>query len=484
MDMEVIMENGQNNTMRNESAIDLTILIDDLWRGFKKFYWLFLLLISVCSTAFYFWAQKSYVPVYEAYSSFVVNTNSAYEYSNTYYNRTTADQLSRTFPYILTSGVLNQVVAEKLGMESVPAEISAEAMEDTALFTIKVRAKEPQLAYDVMRAAITSYPEVAEYIIGSTKLIQMDESGVPQEPANPPDFLRKAAKGSVAGMVLSMLLLLLYALTRNTVRREEDLKAWSNIQCFGSVPKVRFKKRSTKAGQMPLMDQRGAAGMLGETFRMLRLRLMSETEKHGVKRILVTSAVPGEGKTTVAANFAIALAKKGKKVVLVDGDLRNPSVASVMGLEEPQQGLVEVLRGEADAAGVLCTYNDTSLKILPGSTPEASPTGLLGNRRMGRMMEALSRDADYVIVDAPPCTVVSDASLLTRYTEGTVLVVRQDYAQISRITAGIENMAETGVKILGYVLNNTEAGIMGYGYGYGYGYGRRRYGYRYGEKDE
>ena len=180
MDMEGIMEdtmeNGQNSQELSAGILYLTTLLDDMWRGLKKFYWICILIISGSATVFFIQAQRSYSPVYEAYSSFVVNTKTAYAYESTYYNKTAAAQMSRTFPYIMTSGVLNQVVGESLGLNYVPASITAEAMEDTALFTIRVNAGDPQMAYKVLQAVIDNYPTVAKYIIGDTQLTLMDES--------------------------------------------------------------------------------------------------------------------------------------------------------------------------------------------------------------------------------------------------------------------------------------------------------------------
>lgn len=229
--------------MDNVGFMNFAVILDDMWRGMKKFYWIFLVIISAAATLFYVQARRSYTPSYQAYASFVVNVASAYNYDNTYYNETTAEQMSKTFPYILTSGALNQVVAESLDMSYVPATITAEAMENTALFTIRVTAGDPQIAYDVLQAVIENYPSVAEYIIGDTQLTMMDESGVPKEAMNPPDYISGAFRGMAAGAAASIAILAVYALTRNTVRREEDLKKHLSITSLGTIPKVQLKKR-------------------------------------------------------------------------------------------------------------------------------------------------------------------------------------------------------------------------------------------------
>ena len=478
-DMEGAMENRQNNLLGQEEKIDITILIDDMWRCLKKFFWLFLIMIVLGGSFSYFQARRSYVPMYEAYSSFAVKARNSYGYSDTYYNKTIAGQMSKTFPYILTSGVLNQVVAESLGMESVPASISAEAVQNSALFTISVQSQDPQMAHDVLLAVIENYPRVAQYIIGDTELIMVDESGVPDEPVNPPDYTKNVKSGVAGAAVFVLFVMILYAVTRNTVRREKDLSRRVSVPILGVIPMVRLKKRSRKEKPAVLMDQPGMGAALSEGFRSVRTRVMKEAEKTGAKRILVTSAAAGEGKTTVAANLALSMAKKGKNVVLVDLDLRNPSVAASLKMSTPQVGTTEVLKDLASPEEVIRTYGDTSLSVIAGAKPIQNPTRLLGSTRLKTLLDLLSREADYIIMDAPPCALVSDASVLTRYAEGIVMVVRQNYTRIEKIMVGMDNMAETGVPILGYVLNGTQRSIMGneYGYGYGYGYGRRTYGY-------
>lgn len=482
-------ENRQNKGSDSRDLIDITFIIDDLWRGIRRFGVLILALVLLFGGLFLAKEKRDYIPKYQAYSAFVVKAKNNYGYSESYYNRTTAEQLSKTFPYILTSGALNRVVAESLGKEVVPAVITAESMAESAVFTIRAEASDPQLAYDVLQAVIANYPKVAQYIIGDTELIQMDESGVPEKPVNQPAYRNRLIKGMLFGGMLGMLLVFLYAGTRHTVRREEDLQGRMNIPCLGKIPMIRFKKRSRKKKLPVLMDQKECADALGESFRSVRTKLLYDMEEQGCRKILVTSAAAGEGKTTTAVNLALSLAKKGKKVVLVDGDLRNPSVAEACGLKRTKTGLADVLKESAEPEQVMIPYKETSLKILPGSTPVSNPIRLLGREQMQKLLDQLAQSADYIIVDAPPSGVVSDASLLAQRIPSVVFVVRQDYCGIAQVAAGVERIAETGAKIYGYVLNGTSAGITGYGYGYGYGYGKygyHRYGYgsSYGQRKE
>ena len=474
-------DNGENIS----GLLNFTTVIDDMWKGFKKSFWILTAIVSIGASLFYFREKITYEPVYEAYTSFVVNTKTAYGYSDNYYNQSALSQLNNTFPYILTSGVLEQVVAESLGFEkSVPATIWTEVIPDTSIFTIRVRAKTGKLAYDVLQATIEHYPTVAEYIIGETQLVKMDESGIPEIMLNPPDYKKGAVYGVIAGILLSMGILFLYAITKKTVRSEADLQARMSVPYLGSIPKAKLKKRSKKRSLI-LLEHSGSNGVLAESFRIVRSRIMKTTEKEGYKRVLITSAAVSEGKTTLSVNIALSLARKGKQVILVDADLRNPSVAKAMSLEDVKAGTADVLRGNADVMEVLIPYKDMSLRVLPGAAAVRNPGNLLGSKKMEEMLDILASDADYVIVDTPPCGMLADASIIARFMQGVIIAVRQDYASTDKVIAGIEHIVATGTDLIGFVLNGTQVGITGYGYGYGrsygygygYGYGHRKYGY-------
>lgn len=476
MVMEDIMENEQNKALETVGLLYLTTLLDDMWRGFKKFFWLLFLLMGACGAGFFVHASRTYTPSYTAYASFVITAKTPYGYSESYSNRATAGQMGKTFPYILKSGALQQVVMEDLGLETMPAVINAESMADTALFTLTVTAEDPQMAYDVLQSVIKNYPQVAEYIIGATQLTQMDESGVPEQPSNPLNRMRQLKIGCMAGVGLFVIFLLLYAMGRRTVRREEDLKSRFSVPMLGCIPMVRQKKRGKSSKQNVLLANKGESSKFGEPIRTIRMRLLKETDEKKIRCLMVTSAIAGEGKSTTAVNLALSIAHKGLRVVLVDGDLRNPSVASLLEIQG-KYGISHLLKDEAEIKDVIKTVGDSGLMVIPGTKQVKNPTELISSVNMKKLISQLMDMADYVIIDTPPCTAMSDASVFARMVQGIVMVVRQDYARIEKVVSGFEILVETGTPIAGYALNCTEVGITGYGHGYGYGYGYGKYGY-------
>lgn len=486
----------QNNTISmqqgDEIEIDILQVAADVWNGLRKWGWLILALVSFTGTASFFIARFRYSPYYEAYTTFTVNTVSTVNYNSRSQKNTVTNKMGKIFPYILTSDALKSLVMEDMGYESIedfPAKIRASVVNDTNLVTLKVQSKDPQIAYDTLRSVLRNYPSISEVAIGEVTLKQMDESGFPTEPANKPGCRKNAAIGMLIALIACLGWLMIKSITRKTIRTEEELTRYFNVEYLGNLPSVVFKKRSKQQDLVVTIDAEGIPFAFVEAIRTIRHRVEREAQKNTIKTILVTSALQSEGKTTTSTNLAIALANRGHNVLLVDGDLRNPSVLPALGIDPVETGMADLLSGKCKVDDILMPYKDRKhLAILPGGKPIDNPTPLWSDANTKKLIQKLHYNCDYVIIDAPPSAIVSDASLIARYTDGCVYVVRQDYAGINILREGMEMFKGTGCKLLGCVLNHAEAGGSGYGYGgygygrYGYGgYGKSSYGYGYGE---
>ena len=178
-----------------------------------------------------------------------------------------------------------------------------------------------------------------------------------------------------------------------------------------------------------------------------------------MKSFLITSAMPGEGKSTVSANIALSLAARGKSVILVDADLRNPSTAKVFGITEERHGngTLDVLKGQVSYQEALIPYKESNVKLLLGSEAISDTASVLSGETMKNFVKELEKRADYVIIDTPPSGLLSDAAIVGQYVQGAIFVVREDYTWIDRIIEGTEILAASGVKIVGSILNDASA---------------------------
>ena len=470
------MSEYNRKQISEEEKIDLIRIINDMWKGFKRFWLLLLLLTAVLAGVFFFRAYRSYQPVYTASATFTVESDTSSLYSSTsYLNERTADQIVNTFPYILSSSLLQDMVAEDLGVDEVPGNISVETLGSTNMITVLVTSSDAEDAYLVLESVIEHYPEVAESVIGEVKMNMLDTTDVPESASNPPSFRRSALKGALVGVAIGFVILLIYAFTRNTIHEEDDFKKMLNVDCICAIPQIVFKKRGKEFRKDISIYNKKISQTFLEAIRVLRARIEKDAKKNNLKVFLVTSAAPGEGKSTIAANIAMSLAMSGSNVVLVDCDLRNPSVRERLNMEKKGSGLYEVLTKKAKLEKVL-TYSETyKMNVVPGGKPCNNASELLDSKEMQELLTTLKSVADYVILDTAPVGMLTDTAVLAEAADAALFVVKQDYASCSSILEGIGELAESHIYISGCILNGAQAGIGGYGYkNYRY---YNRYGY-------
>ena len=468
--------------------IDLIRIINHMWKGATRFWWALLAMILILGGFFCLRSYRNYSPVYSANATFTISSDDSSLYSSSsYLNSRTASQIVNTFPYILNSGILQKKVAEDLGTEGVPGSISTETLGSTNMITIVVTSADPQNAYDILQAVIKHYPDVAEPVIGEVTMNLLDMTDVPESASNPPSYKRSYIKGMMFGVILGIGVLLIYAFTRNTIHEEEDFKRMLNIDCICAIPQIVFKKRGKEFKKDISIYNKKISQTFLEAVRVLRARIEKDARKKDLKVFLVTSAAPGEGKSTIAANIAMALAMRDSKVVLVDCDLRNPSVRERLNMEEEGEGLYEYLEEQAELNDIL-QWNETyQMYVIPGGRPIASGSELIDSPRMHKLLNQLKEFAEYVILDTAPVGILTDTAVLAQAADAALFVVKQDYANCSAILDGIAQLAESKIYIAGCVLNGAKAGIGGYGYkNYRYysRYGNYLMGSHYGEDEK
>jgi len=456
------MENQEKEIVQEKDLIDITELLSDYLRIFRKM-WLWLLIFALAGSAvFYMRARLSYTPFYTASATFTINIQKEQQAGTTagttaFYDNTTAKQMAQTFPYILTSGVLKRQVAKDMGM-AVTGNIQATVAENTNLFTISVTDRDAETAYLTLQSVIENYPEISEVIVGKTYMEMLDETGIPAKPDNPRDFKGSAVKGAILGILVVAAWAALLVVTRRTVRKESDVNRWMNTKCLGTIPQIRFKRRSKGTKKNLLLTDPQVEEAFQEPLRIVRNKIEQHAKRYNNKTFLFTSALAGEGKSTIAVNFALSLAQAGHKVALIDCDLRHPSDRAILGLEMGP-GLGEVLQKKAKLSECILTEKeigmDDSMKFrfLPGGESMEDGAELLGTRHMQIIIDAMENWADYVILDSAPAGLLTDAVVLAQYADSAVIVVRKDFARVDSIMDGMEHLAESKIQIAGGIIN-------------------------------
>ena len=211
-----------------------------------------------------------------------------------------------------------------------------------------------------------------------------------------------------------------------------------------------------------------------EAYKSLRTNLKFITNTSGANSFVITSAIPEESKSNTAINLAITLAQDGKNVILVDCDLRKPVLHKYMKSTKGRKGLTNVLAGEVELENCIARFKDVNISALVAGTIPPNPSELLASDAMMNLIETLKANYDYVILDAPPVSVVTDAAVLGTMVDGAIFVVRSKYAPLDAVKLAKKKLDEVGVKIFGVVIsrydikNNNKK--SGYSYSYGYDY--------------
>lgn len=451
----------EEKVQTEEELIDIVGLIMDYFRTFRRM-WVWVLILAVVGSVFaYIRSYTSWSPRYTASATFTITVsqdNSSTSGSYSYYDNATTEQMVNTFPYILTSGVLSRKTAAYMGRNSLSGSIRASAENNTNLFTMSVTDNDAELAYETLQAVIACYPEVAEVIIGRTNMQLLDETGIPAYPDNPRDSRRETVKGAAVGAVLGLAWTGIVMLSRKTVKKKDDFKRLINMRCLGEIPQIEMKKRSRESRKtLNIMDEK-TDPMFVEAIRLVRSKVEYSAWKHHHKVILITSALAGEGKSTIAVNLALSLAGNGKRVALLDCDLRHPSDREILGLEEGK-GLYETLTEKASPADLLISGKDLGMDddmnfcFLPGGKAVEDGSSLLGSERMKKVIDILAENTDYVILDSAPAGVLTDTGILAQYADSVVFVVKKDYARADHILDGMEEISESHLHLVGGILN-------------------------------
>src|SRR5690606_35235696 len=307
----------------------------------------------------------------------------------------------------------------------------------------------------------------------------VDQAIVPEKASKP----RKAlvvAVGLLGGLAAGFLLAQLLAARHGRVRDPRDLEAVLGLHVAATLPESPEQAvadaRKKVTAPFLLAHARPTASAI-ESLRTLRLNLqLALAETKGGRTILLTSAVPGQGKSFVSANLAYLIANAGPRVLLIDADLRRSSIGRYFAIDEAR-GLSDILRDRADPAPFVKTDPSVSLSVLGAGTAPANPGELLTAERLAPLFAWARANYDVVVIDAPPILPVSDAIVLGGFADVAAFVVRHKRVSQGDVIDAVQQYQLTGAPLAGLVFNCFKPSRVRYGYGSRYGYYGGKYGY-------
>ena len=448
--------------------------------------WLLILaLAAVVGVGSYILTDAAYAPVYRASATVVVTTRDSA--TTVYSNLDNTITLASVFDEILNSSEFRRIIREETDLAEFTGSISARVVPDTNLLLIHVNDRDPRSAFLMMEAVLNNHRTITEKIVEDVVVEVLQPPTVPSYPANSVSPMGRMRQMMLITAGAACVVLAWHSMTRDAVRSDNEARRKMKTRYLGSVPHERKYRtvlsflRHRKAGI--LVSSPATSFRFLEAVRKLRRRV--EQQLHGRKTLMITSFLENEGKSTVAVNLAMMMAKKHKRVLLMECDLRKPACYMILGQQQSTApGVRDVLRGRAAPEDALIRDSRSGLYMMLEKKGGRDSGDLIGSARMREVLDWARENFDLVILDLPPMAAVTDAEAMTDLAEASLLVVRQNMAPTPVLNRAVTALERGSAKLLGCALNNVYSTRAfsgqghGYGYGYGYGYGGyRKYGY-------
>lgn len=436
--------------------------------------WLAILLVTLLGVAVAAGATALTKPSYTARTQIFVAVNSGDSASDILQGSSFSEKRVTSYVTLATSPRVLQPVIEDLGLDTtvqgLAETVEATAPPQTVLINLSTTHEDParsaEIANAVAESLIATVYEVESPEGSGNPLVDLsvvEEASVPLSPSSPRVALNLVL-GFVVGAALGVAFALLRTLLDSRIRGREDVERITDAPVLGALADHKA------AEEEPLIALEDQFDPRAESYRQLRTHLKFTNVDGGTQSVVVTSSIPGEGKTTTACNLGIMLAESGSRVVVIDADLRRPRVAKTLGLEGAV-GLSTILSGQIDLEDAIQTWGpDGELDVITSGEIPPNPSELLGSEAMRRLLRQLEGRYDVVLLDAPPLQPVTDPSVLAAMTSGVLLVNRVDgHVHREQLRGGLDGLASVDARVLGLVLTRVPQKRGSY-YAYQYAY--------------
>jgi len=492
--MQERYDNG-NNYYSDDSSIDITRIAGALLRKL----WLVVLAAVIMAVLFYLYAVKTYVPSYTSGATlaftttkFVVTTEDGKEtgigtekkhygerdvqrYQFLIKSDEMVSRIKNEVKTILQKDYTNSFIENSLYVGT--ARINND--EITGIFNINVISTDKAFCREAIKVIIDVFPG---YLKGFDSTLGIDVIKNPKEPYvnNGDGALQKAFYGAVIGAAAVVGLVFLIEILSDTVKSVSDIRSRTNLKVIGTVPiiddpkRIRGKKSSQKS--LLITDEDTVGFTFIESFKSIRTKIENVAAEKGYKTFVVTSTFEDEGKTTVAVNIACALALKGKSVLVIDCDLRKPSVLEMIGLKEDEKaGLIQIIKNKATYMDSIRFVKHLGIFVLSSGGVSPKSTQFLDADKVRDVLEKAKAEFDYIIIDTPPAHVVSDSLVIAPLAEAMIFTIKKDYAKINDINDTIEEISTVDIDILGTIFTMSNAYVSGRYYSLRWNIYRYRY---------
>lgn len=499
-----------------EKEIDLL----ELFKVLLSKWWILVICLAVGGLLGFSASKIVMDPMYEAYTTMYVKSSIAsapeQEGNIEQSELTTSRSLVGTYVAVLESNTVMSKVGEGLMEEckkedlekvfslndgiitpkAIRSHFTMSSVDDTEVMKISATTEDPNVSAAMCNILAEVAPESLERVVGAGSVEVIDTAAPNPNPVSP-NIPRNTLLGALIGFILAAGVIILLSFLDDTVQKSEEIREQFDKPILGEVQRMfpqkeqkkKKKKQDFNVEARKLLTDERIPFNVKESYKSIRTNVMFALGTSGKKSIAVSSINPGEGKSTTAANIAIAFSQTGSKVLLIDADMRKPVQQNTFKVKN-SEGLSTLIIGESTLDESIRKEVAAHLDLLPSGPIPPNPSELLASEQFAALMEGFEKEYDYVVLDTPPIHVVTDAMAMKDVISGILLVLRHGVTRNQEVFECMRRIDFADASLLGFVLNDIpqKTGFNYYrrkhgGYGYGGYYGGYEDYYGYGEKN-
>ena len=435
-----------------------SVTLQGAFRQVVKYWWIVVCLALAVFLGATGVGKLTYRPQYTSTATMVIRVKGADVYSSL----AQASQMTAVFSEVFQSTALRDRITSSVN-EPVQGSVSCTQVSGTNLLALSVTLPTPRQAYLFILSALQNYEQVLSDVFANAALELVQEPSVPESPSNTSFLIEHRLELTALTFLGAVVLVMLIYLFRNTVKTAEQAPNLLDGKVLGTVPfeRKRSAKGKKKKKSVPalLLSSPQVSMSFAEANRRTATRLEAHLQRNKFKVVLVASVEENEGKSTVAANLAAALAERGKRVLLIDGDFRKPAQWRIFDEQTIKRpSFSDYVAGKADAGQAIVENPRSGIFELFQYKTLRNPMTLLNSERLKDAMQALRGQFDYIFVDCSPVAAAADAELWMHHVDTAILVVRQDTTDVRIINDTVDVVWKSAKDFSGFVLNAFQSG--------------------------